>query len=159
MRTSGKRVLAAFAELREAWRWGASRWASESSSVSSVSTVPLRSKKSEGCITVPGQAFLNDTRSTCGVGLGDGISNHTAKWHAAEESKGKVPIEYCQSAEPIKVHGLTVACTGVDGEDGYSLGGPVQFISLKGTSRERPAVCKYTGRKYYSEDWRDGGGH
>jgi len=137
---------------------------SKSSSDSMTSTssqspsIPLRSKTSDGSITVAGQAFMNDTRSTCGVGLGDGISNHTAKWHAAGEAAGRTPIEYCQAAEPIRVHGLSVACTGVEGEDGYSLGGPVQFISLKGTSREAPAVCKYTGRKYYSEDWRGGGG-
>ena len=139
---------------------------SESDSLASTSqspspspaSIPLRSKTSDGSITVAGQAFMNDTRSTCGVGLGDGISNHTAKWHAAGEAAGRTPIEYCQAAEPIRVHGLSVACTGVDGEDGYSLGGPVQFISLKGTSRQAPAVCKYTGRKYYSEDWRGGGG-
>lgn len=30
---------------------------------------------------------------------------------------------------------------------------------LQGTSREHPAVCKYTGNKYYSDDWKYGGGH
>lgn len=30
----------------------------------------------------------------------------------------------------------------------------VEYINLRGTSRENPAVCKYTGNKYYSEDWR-----
>ncbi len=116
-----------------------------------------RSRTSDNDITVPGQAFMNDTRSTCGVGLGDGITNHTAKWHAAGEAEGKTPIEYCQSAEPVRVRGLSVACTGLDGEDAFELGSPVQFISLKGTSRERPAVCKYTGRKWWSDDWRKGG--
>ncbi len=114
---------------------------------------------SDDSITVPGQAFLGDTRSTCGVGVGDGISNHTAKWHAAAEAEGKTPIEYCQSAEPVKVRGLSVACTGLDGDDAFEMGSPVQFISLKGTSRERPAVCKYTGRKWWSDDWRGGGAH
>ena len=116
-----------------------------------------RSTRGDNEITVPGQAFMNDTRSTCGVGVGDGISNHTAKWHAADERDGKTPIEYCQSAEPVLVHGLSVACTGLDGEDAFEMGSPVQFISLKGTSRERPAVCKYTGRKWWSDDWRKGG--
>jgi NADH dehydrogenase (ubiquinone) Fe-S protein 6 len=32
----------------------------------------------------------------------------------------------------------------------------VEYINLKGTSREHPAVCKYTGNKYYSEDWMHG---
>lgn len=27
----------------------------------------------------------------------------------------------------------------------------MEYISLKGTSKEAPAVCKYTGLKYYSE--------
>jgi hypothetical protein len=26
----------------------------------------------------------------------------------------------------------------------------VEFINLKGTSKEKPAVCKYTGNRYYS---------
>jgi len=105
-------------------------------------------------VTLPGQAFVGDTRSTCAVGIGDGLTNHTAKWYAGEERAGKTPIEYCQGAEPVKVSGLTVACTGIDDDGGSysSLGAPVQFISLKGTTREAPAVCKYTGRKYYSDD-------
>ena len=28
-----------------------------------------------------------------------------------------------------------------------ALGCPVEYINLKGTSRENPAVCKYTGNK------------
>ena len=91
---------------------------SESDSLASTSqspspspaSIPLRSKTSDGSITVAGQAFMNDTRSTCGVGLGDGISNHTAKWHAAGEAAGRTPIEYCQAAEPIRVHGVIASC-------------------------------------------------
>ena len=41
--------------------------------------------------------------------------------------------------------------------DDPALGCPVEYINLKGTSRENPAVCKYTGNKYYSDDW--AGGH
>jgi hypothetical protein len=29
----------------------------------------------------------------------------------------------------------------------------VEYINLRGTSKDNPAVCKYTGNKYYSEDW------
>lgn len=34
-------------------------------------------------------------------------------------------------------------------------GPQVEYINLKGTSYEKPAVCKYTGLKYYSDpsDW------
>lgn len=49
----------------------------------------------------------------------------------------KSPLEYCQSAEPIKVDGMVVASTG---SDDFSLGCPVEYISLKGTTRENPAV-------------------
>ena len=29
----------------------------------------------------------------------------------------------------------------------------------QGTTRDNPAVCKYTGNKYYSDDWVGGGAH
>ena len=38
--------------------------------------------------------------------------------------------------------------------DDPALGCPVEYISLKGTSYDNPAVCKYTGNKYYSDDWK-----
>ena len=66
------------------------------------------------------------------------------------------PLEYCQAAEPIKVHGLVVASYG---SDDPALGCPVEYINLKGTTRENPAACKYTGNKYYSDDWVGGGAH
>lgn len=31
-------------------------------------------------VTQPGQAFVGDLRSTSGLGLGDGLTSHTAKW-------------------------------------------------------------------------------
>lgn len=108
-------------------------------------------------ITVPGQAFGGDLRSSSALGTGDGLSNHTAKWWQPElGGSPKSPIEYCQSAEPIRVDGMTVASTG---SDDASLGSCVQYISLKGTSKENPAVCKYTGLKYYSDAWKHGAGH
>ena len=82
-------------------------------------------------------------------------------------------MEMVWRAEPIKVHGSVVAsygskplmqhfgmlrgfelkpltCSG----DNPALGCPVEYISLKGTSKDKPRVCKYTGNKYYSDDWR-----
>ena len=44
------------------------------------------------------------------------------------------------------------------GED-PALGCPVEYINLRGTTREDPAVCKYTGNRYYSDDWKGGGAH
>ncbi|KAL4430965.1 hypothetical protein ABPG75_006221 [Micractinium tetrahymenae] len=104
-------------------------------------------------VTTPGQAFVGDLRSTSALCVGDGIDNHTAKWL---QGNHKSPMEYIQSSEPIKVHGLVVASYGYDDP---ALGCPVEYINLKGTSRENPAVCKYTGNKYYSDDWVGGGAH
>lgn len=38
--------------------------------------------------------------------------------------------------------------------DDPRLGCPVEYINLKGTSYDKPAVCKYTGNKFYSDTWR-----
>lgn len=104
-----------------------------------------------------GQAFLQDLRSTSALGVGDGISNHSAKWLQKELGGQQTsPMEYIQASEPIKVHGLVVASYG---SDDPALGCPVEYINLKGTSRDHPAVCKYTGNKYYSDDWKGGGAH
>lgn len=35
--------------------------------------------------------------------------------------------------------------------DDPALGAPVEYIDLRGTTREKPATCKYTGNTYYSE--------
>jgi NADH dehydrogenase (ubiquinone) Fe-S protein 6 len=108
-----------------------------------------RAKQNEGnVITEQGAAFPGDLRSTSGLGIGDGIENHTEKWM---EGPGKTPMEYIHSHEPMKVHGLTVASYG---SDDPALGAPVEYIDLRGTTREKPATCKYTGNKYYSEDWK-----
>ena len=42
------------------------------------------------------------------------------------------PLEFIQSSEPIKVDGLVVAS---HGSDDPALGCPVEYISLKGTTR------------------------
>jgi NADH dehydrogenase (ubiquinone) Fe-S protein 6 len=52
---------------------------------------------------------------------------------------------------------LTAPCATV--ADDPALGCPVEYINLKGTTEEKPAVCKYTGNKYYSDDWKYGGHH
>lgn len=86
------------------------------------------------------------------------------------------PMHMVWRAEPIKVHGSVVASYGSEccyswvmhycvmrmvGDsnwnvvgDNPALGCPVEYISLKGTSKDKPRVCKYTGNKYYSDDWR-----
>ncbi|GIL99617.1 hypothetical protein Vretimale_4742, partial [Volvox reticuliferus] len=93
-----------------------------------------------------------DLRATSGLGLGDGIKNHTDKWLQV----GKSPMEYINEVEPIKVKGLVVASYG---SDDPALGCPVEYITLKGTSYDNPAVCKYTGNRYYSDDWKHGAHH
>jgi len=60
-------------------------------------------------------------------------------------------MDWIAESEPIQVHGAVVASTG--GEEDPALGCPVEFIDLRGTSRENPAVCKYSGLKFYSNDW------
>lgn len=114
--------------------------------------------KQENPVTVlPGQAFVGDLRSTSALSVGDGIKNHTAKWLQRELGGQQTsPLEFIQAAEPIKVKGLVVASYG---SDDPALGCPVEYINLKGTSYEQPAVCKYTGNKYYSDDWKGGGAH
>lgn len=98
-----------------------------------------------------GAAFKGDLRSTGGLGLGDGIETHTGKWM---DGPGKTPMEWVHSKEPIECHGLTVASYG---SDDPSLGAPVEYIDLRGTTKEDPATCKYTGNKFYSLDWRTPG--
>ena len=62
-------------------------------------------------------------------------------------------MDFIADSPPIKVHGSVVASTG---SEDPALGCPVEFIDLRGTSKENPAVCKYTGNKFYSEDWAHG---
>ena len=54
---------------------------------------------------------------------------------------------------------LSIEFVCIAGED-VALGAPVEYIQLKGTTYDAPAVCKYTGNKYYSDDWmHHTGGH
>jgi len=155
-------------------------------------------------IQVGAQAFQGDLRSASALGLGDGITAHTAKWLQADAPAAGVtlsPADLIAASPPIKVHGAVVASTGVDGDP--ALGCPVEYIDvsfnegpsfsrscsfssilkreseevgrerlfsssiqltrvlslstlfpqLRGTSVDKPAVCKYTGLRYYSDDW------
>ncbi|KAK9840299.1 hypothetical protein WJX74_007131 [Apatococcus lobatus] len=106
-------------------------------------------------ITVPkGIAFPGDLRSSSGLGLGDGLTSHTSKW---QQGNYKSPMQWSHEQEPIKVRGNVVASYG---SEDPALGAPVEYIQLKGTTYDAPAVCKYTGNKYYSEDWmHHTGGH
>ncbi|KAG2442658.1 hypothetical protein HXX76_002742 [Chlamydomonas incerta] len=104
-------------------------------------------------VTVKGATPAGDLRATSGLGLGDGIKNHTDKWLDGDK---KSPMEYINEVAPIKVKGLVVASYG---SDDPALGCPVEYINLKGTSKENPAVCKYTGNRYYSDDWKGGAAH
>eukprot|EP00199_Chlamydomonas_sp_CCMP681_P003227 CAMPEP_0119108868 /NCGR_PEP_ID=MMETSP1180-20130426/15885_1 /TAXON_ID=3052 ORGANISM="Chlamydomonas cf sp, Strain CCMP681" /NCGR_SAMPLE_ID=MMETSP1180 /ASSEMBLY_ACC=CAM_ASM_000741 /LENGTH=151 /DNA_ID=CAMNT_0007094539 /DNA_START=94 /DNA_END=549 /DNA_ORIENTATION=+ len=109
-------------------------------------TIPAKTKEalSHETTVAGGQAFGNDLRGVSGLGLGDGITNHTDKWL----SKGhKSPMQYIQEAPPILVEGPVVASHGTEDP---TLGCPTEYINLKGTSKEHPAVCKYTGNRYYS---------
>lgn len=107
--------------------------------------IPAQTADSVPVTKFPGQAFVGDMRSTSGLGKGDGINNHTDKWLYGNI---KSPLEWIQEAEPIKVSGPVVASYG---SDDPALGCPVEYINLRGTSKENPAVCKYTGNKYYSD--------
>ncbi|KAK9798177.1 hypothetical protein WJX73_007944 [Symbiochloris irregularis] len=98
-------------------------------------------------------AVPGDLRSTSGNGLGDGLFSHNDKWLQTDWTMGKQgntkpPMQYIKEAPVIKVHGPVVASYG---SDDPNLGCPVEYIDLKGTSKENPAVCKYTGNKYYSD--------
>jgi NADH dehydrogenase (ubiquinone) Fe-S protein 6 len=118
----------------------------------SAVAVPAESAKTP--TTVPGgQAFGGDLRSTSGLCQGDGITTHTAKWLQGDGVKS--PMEWIREAEPIEVHAPVVASTG--GGD-PALGCPVEYINLRGTTRDNPAVCKYTGDRFWApkEYW---GGH
>ncbi|KAG2499982.1 hypothetical protein HYH03_002265 [Edaphochlamys debaryana] len=130
-KAAGKEVVAAF------------DWKKVSVPATTAKDIPTTIK---GCVPA------GDLRATSGLGLGDGIFNHTDKWMQG----GKSPMEYISEVPPVKVKGLVVAS---HGSDDPALGCPVEYISLKGTSLENPAVCKYTGNRYYSDDWKYGAHH
>jgi NADH dehydrogenase (ubiquinone) Fe-S protein 6 len=66
-------------------------------------------------------------------------------------------MDMLREEPPKKVSGLRVASVGGEGDDHDGLGCPIEYIDLRGTTAEKPAVCKYTGNKYYSDDWVGGG--
>ncbi|KAG1669000.1 hypothetical protein FOA52_000593 [Chlamydomonas sp. UWO 241] len=92
-----------------------------------------------------GAAFTGDLRSTSGLGMGDGCKTHTDKWL---QGNTKSPMQWLSEVEPIKVSGPVIASHGTDDP---ALGCPVEYINLRGKTKEDPAVCKYTGNRYYSD--------
>lgn len=69
-----------------------------------------------------------------------------AQWKDFEAMSCSVPC-------PQKRLSATMSTNNLTAED-PRLGCPVEYINLKGTSYDKPAVCKYTGNKYYSNAWR-----
>lgn len=59
--------------------------------------VEIPAKTAEGLTStnMPGASFLNDLRSTSGLGLGDGITTHTGKWLQVCR-----PESYCRGLIP-----------------------------------------------------------
>lgn len=165
-------VAPAVAAAAAASYWLASSFATKASTPSTsraaTAASPAVAKKDWAAVTVPaesakppttvagGQAFGSDLRSTSGLCMADGITSHTGKWLQGDGPGTKSPMEWIREAEPIEVHAPVVASNGDDGVPG--LGCPVEYINLRGTSRDNPAVCKYTGNRYWApkEYW---GGH
>ena len=52
-------------------------------------------------------------------------------------------------AAPVARIAVRLSCAAADAADDPGLGCPVEYIDLRGTTREKPAVCKYTGNKYW----------
>ena len=71
----------------------------------------------------------------------------------------KSPMDMLREDPPKKVSGLRVCSTGTEPGERDGVGCPMEFIDLRGSTPENPAVCKYTGNKYYSDDWKGGGAH
>lgn len=65
-------------------------------------------------------------------------------------SQIKSPMQCIQEEPPIKCHGLRVASRGGDDPDLPGLGCPIEYIDLRGTTAEKPAVCKCTLLLSYS---------
>ncbi|QDZ20901.1 hypothetical protein A3770_04p34190 [Chloropicon primus] len=104
-----------------------------SSAVTAPATIPTTNSQ--------GAAFPDDLRSTSGLGKGDSLGTHTSKWL----SEGEGPMEMIARVPPIAVKEKVVACRGGQ----FSLGHPVEFIKVYGTTEAEPAVCKYCGLRYH----------
>jgi hypothetical protein len=63
----------------------------------------------------------------------------------------RTPMDMLREVPPVKVQGNRVASRGGDNDEMDALGCPVEYIDLRGSTYENPAVCKYTGNKYYSD--------
>eukprot|EP00798_Chlamydomonas_sp_ICE-L_P003495 gene3495-13561_t len=111
-----------------------------------AATIPKDTLASIKSTVGGGQAFGDDLRSSSGLGAGDGLTSHTDKWMQG----GKSPMEWIREAAPIDPHPPPPPTTTLPAADDPLLGCPVEYINLKGTSKENPAVCKYTGNRFWS---------
>uniref|UniRef100_A0A7S2T5P0 Zinc finger CHCC-type domain-containing protein n=1 Tax=Chloropicon primus TaxID=1764295 RepID=A0A7S2T5P0_9CHLO len=64
---------------------------------------------------------------------------------APTAKEGEGPMEMIARVPPIAVKEKVVACRGGQ----FSLGHPVEFIKVYGTTEAEPAVCKYCGLRYH----------
>jgi len=125
-----------------------------------------------------------DLRSSSGLGLGDGLVSHTAKWRSvAPGDASPGPMELVAAAPPIawppaagdpaaaaaarpRGAGAVLArhqarpgvavCTG--GPDVHpDLGHEVEYIRVAGRTRDNPSRCKYCGLRYYENPDAPGG--
>jgi hypothetical protein len=64
--------------------WNSSSHVEVADTAKKISEVAHATTQEEPVVTVPGQAFLGDYRSTSALCVGDNLSNHTAKWWQPE---------------------------------------------------------------------------
>merc|ERR1711920_366194 len=73
-------------------------------------------------------------------------ATHTDMWMQGD---GPSPMEMVQQAEPIAAKSPWVACNhGNDGPCG--LGAPIVYLNVSHATKDRPAVCKYCGLRFYN---------
>jgi len=75
----GLRMIATTSNL-----WNSSSSVDVADTMKKISEVAHGTTQEEPVVTVPGQAFLGDYRSTSALCVGDNLSNHTAKWWQPE---------------------------------------------------------------------------
>ena len=64
--------------------WNSSSHVEVADTMKKITDVAHATTQEEPVVTVPGQAFLGDYRSTSALCIGDNLSNHTAKWWQPE---------------------------------------------------------------------------
>ena len=101
-----------------------------------------------------GCTFPRDLRATSGVGAGDGLAAHTAKWLDGPAGM-KGPMELVADEPPQMVEGAVVACYG---HDTPGLGHPVEYVKVlephKKIYMENEALDMTTHAEASLEEWR-----